>query len=792
MGSTSWPMPRELRAACILAFAVLWTASTAGFAATDKAAGTKGGAAAATVVDPDSPAPPADASTSNAISGPHLQQIVVTARRRAELLQNVPVAVTAYTAQTLRQLGATNITDTLGVTPGLYFEINGLSPNQDFEQLVIRGIGANSQLEPSVGTFINGVYAPALDFDMGFLDVDHVEVLKGPQGALFGRNTEAGAVNIVLRKPDQTFRTRLSVAYDNFNTATTEGLLSGPLITDKLFGSITVKLQQGDYYVRQTGVAQIGTNPFFPGQNLVEQYDPLYNHVRSASGQRDEEIRLALRYVPSDDLEIDFSGHGSRFRGAGQAPGVRDGCKCYTVYDDEAFENDKDTYGAALSLIRKYAPATLNVTLAEESARSLAPYDYDGSSILQNNYANYYRTQAISSIEVRLTSATDSPLQWLAGLYGFHDHDFTDRFFIWSDLGLPGYLNIYTGTWNLQHTNISRPGAAAYGQVSYDFTPKLQLAVGGRYSWEKATDTALTAFVIPANGAFPYFPSTADGWPNFYSPVQSSASWSNFSPQGELRYKWRPDFMTYINIAEGFKAGSYQIAPVAPTDVYPVSPEKTINYEIGAKGDMLSHRLYVDADVFYIKLKDQQLQSVLLLGGILTSAITTASSSHSQGAELSLNARPTERLSLSANAAYTDAQFDNYLVSPAPGELVNRSGQSEPNTPRWTYFVSGAYRVPVGRYALELSANYRYVGGVYLGGGTGPSDPIIPVSGWSQLNIAAALQMHDWTVRLFANNATDRYIILNKYIPFTTPLNTFVDDMVAPPLTYGIRLTYQY
>lgn len=770
MGSNVSTTPRAGVVICVLALVSLW-----GAAATAGADQTTAAAPAAT----DAPSPVS------------LQTILVTARRRKELLQDVPVAVTAYTADSLRQLDANNIKDTLGITPGLYFTGNNLSPTDSFQQLVIRGIGANSQLEPSVGTFVDGVYMPALDFDIGFLDVDHIEVLKGPQGALFGRNTEGGAVNMVLRQPDDTYRSRVTVSYDNFNTAETDASLSGPLVEDKLFASFSGKLQQSDYWIRQTGTAQYPTDPYFPGQNLIKEYDPLYNPINSADGQRDAEFRVALRYVPRDDLEIDLSGHDARSRGIGQGAGPLDGCKCYTIYDSGDYQQTQDAYGAELALKKKFAPAALSITLADESAASSEPYDYTGTTVLAGNFSDYYRTQTILSAEVRLTSTTDSPLQWLVGLYGFHDHDFTDRFYIWSDLAEPGFLNIYSGLWNLQHTDISRPGGAAYGQVSYDFTPKLQLAVGGRYSWERATDTALTAFQIPDNGLLPYTPSTAYGWQDYVTPVQSSGSWSNFSPQAQLRYKWLPDFMTYINIAEGFKAGSYQIAPVTPSEVVPVAPEKTINYELGTKVGLFDHRLYVDGDIYYIKLKDQQLQSVIDVDGVLTSAITTASSSHVEGAELSLTGRPTKRLTLSANAAYTLAEFDDYLINPEPGVLVNRGGQQEPNTPLWTYFLSADYNVPVDGHALELSANYRYVDSISVGGGTGPSDPLLPVPSWSQLDVAGTLHFNDWQIRLFCDNVTNRYIILNKDVPFTTPLDAFVHDIVAPPRRFGIAVTYQ-
>lgn len=762
------PMSCGLRAVCLVTMTAAWAIPASVAARAEEAA-----------------------QKAEAQGSPWIQEIVVSARRRDEVLRDVPVAVTAFTADSLERLNVSNITNTLGITPGLYFTQNGLSPNRDLQQLIIRGVGVSSQLEPSVGTFIDGVYVPGLGFDMGYLDVERIEVLKGPQGALFGRNTEGGAVNIVLRKPDDEFRARVSASYDNFNTTAVEGTLSGPLVENKLFASLAAKSQHSDYWVKHTGTAQIRENPFFPGQDLIQQYDPNYNDINSADGQREMAVRGALRYVPREDLELYLSVHGARFRGIGQAPGPLDGCGCYTVHDDMTFRNDRDSFGAALTLTKKFAPATLSATFGYESVESLAPYDYDGTSILVNNYANYYRSQSILSGEIRLTSETDSPLQWLVGLYGFRDRSFTDRFFIWSDLGFPGSLNIYTGTWNLQHTRIERPGAAAFGQVSYDFSPDWQLSVGARYSWERAKNRQLAAFEIPENGLLPYLPSTAFGWQDFFTPVTDSARWTNFSPQVALRYKWRPDLMSYVSVSKGFKAGSFQIAPVAITDVYPIDPESTINYEVGLKGDFFDQRLAAEVSVYHVKIEDQQLQSVIELNGILTSAITSASESHATGVEVSLAAQPIDGLTLNANIAYTQAEFDDYLISPEPGVILNRAGDTLPDVPEWTYFLSASYQIPIDRYTLELSANYRYVDAVEVGSGTGASDPLRAVDSWDRVDVSASLLMNAWTVRLFVDNLTDNYIVTTKNVPFTTPLS-LVRNIVEPPRRVGVSVAYKF
>ena len=179
-----------------------------------------------------------------------IEEIVVSARKRDEMLGDVPVSVSVFTGATIEKMGIENIEDVYGTVPSLYFTGNLLSPTQNFRQLVIRGIGANSQLEPSVATIVDGVYAPSIAFDMDFLDVERIEILKGPQGSLFGRNTEGGVLNIVTRKPNEETRGKFKVGYDEFNTASLAASISGPISeSNGVFGKLAIMYSQTDGFI---------------------------------------------------------------------------------------------------------------------------------------------------------------------------------------------------------------------------------------------------------------------------------------------------------------------------------------------------------------------------------------------------------------------------------------------------------------------------------------------------------------------------------------------------------------
>ncbi|PEQ14083.1 hypothetical protein B2G71_00175 [Novosphingobium sp. PC22D] len=735
------------------------------------------------------------------------EEITVTARKRDESLKDVPVAVTVYSSAELERINATNVESTLGMTPGLYVGGNFLSPSRDYRQLIIRGVGTNSPLEPSVATFVDGVYSPALDFDNELLDIERIEILKGPQGALFGRNTEGGAVNIVTKKPSLTdMHARVQLLYDNFDTAQATASLSGPIIDGKLSGGVSVLVRHSDTFFDQNGANVITPNPFFPDRDLAQEFNSKYTSYKAADGERQVTARAKLRYVLDDSFEAVLSANISQWKGQDQAPGPMVDCHCYTIDGDQAFQNTSKSYGTALTLEKSFTGATLTMIAGYQKAKSSAPHDFDGTTDRIGNYEDYDRIQSSASVELRLASNGSGPLQWLAGLYGFRDKSFTDRFYIFADMDAEdGIQSGYDGLWNQQLTDIRRKGVAGFGQVSYDITDQLELSVGARYSWEKAKVTALERFEFPDNGVYPYLTSLDYGWDDFVTPVHRSGSWDNFSPQASLLYKVTPDVSVYASVAKGYKAGSFQTAPVRPSDVVPIDPEKTTNYEIGVKGRLFGGLLQFDADVFYVKIKDQQLSAVIFLEGsdFPTTTITNASSSHTKGFELTGQLRPTQRFSINGNVALVDSEFDNYSVLPGndrngdgvvnADDVYDRSGQAFPSTPKWTYTIGAQYNLPLADSDILFDANFRHVDSTYVGSASTSVDPIIPVPGWNRLDASVSWIKGNWTLKAFAQNLTDNYIVLSRFNSFNVqPLGGFVHNRVAAPRRVGASVTFKY
>lgn len=752
------------------------------------------------------------AAADNAGSVAMIEEIVVSARKREESLGDVPVSVTAFSGSTIEKLGLEDIEDTYGAVPGLYFSGNTLSPTQNFRQLVIRGVGSNSQLEPSVATVVDGVYAPSIAFDMDFLDVERIEILKGPQGSLFGRNTEGGVLNIVTRKPNETFKGKFNLLYDEFETVTAAASVSGPLAEQQgLYGKLAVMHSTTDGFITNRTSQDIDKNSVVNNVTATPIPRP-FGHKSISRSNMDESDKYAiaagLRWVVTDNLELNLAMDYSEFDGGDQAPGPLASCNCYRVDTDVQFDHDGDNRGVALTLDWETEIGTLTSITGWREIENSTPFDMDGVvnspvapfSPRVGNIHDFDFEQSIFSEELRFASNGDGPWTWLVGLYYFEEENDSDRWYNFpnaDDVGGAAPQQALDGLWNDQIVEIDRSGHALFGQVSYTFNDKLELSLGARYSREKAEAEALEIFAIPgANFGLPFdFTSLFSGWSDFVTPVKDDESWSDFSPMFSAKYYWREGVMTYLTWSQGFKAGSYQKAPVVPDDVVPIDPEEVTSVELGLKAEFFGRRLLVDLAGYMLDLDDMQLQSAVISGGLITSAINNASSAEVKGFELSLTAMPIQNLTLTTNVGWTDTEFKDYKINPVGTTIVNRSGDDFPSTPELTLFASAEYVFPLGNNGLELSTylSYRYVDDTYVGSNAVSVDPIIGVPDWEQIDLKVSLQAEKWRLTLFADNITDEYIVLTRWNSFfIEPNQAFVKNRVAPPRRVGVSFTYDF
>jgi iron complex outermembrane recepter protein len=695
----------------------------------------------------------ADASAQDASSS-EVEEVVVTARKRAERDIDVPISVQAFSAATLDKNMTSNVDNLYASVPNLYFSSNLLSPGRDFINLVVRGVGAQSAGQPAVATIVDGVYQPSLAFDTGFIDVGSVEVLKGPQGTIFGRNTEGGALNIVTRRPDEVERGKFAVTADQFATLHLQGQVSGGL-GHGFFGSFAVDASHTDGYL---------TNPTLGGD--------------SADQSREFAGRQVLRYHPDATLDINLSVDESDTKGLDGLPGVPRGRHNYEVLSNFQIDARYKSIGGSLSVDYNFDGLKFTSLTGVRNLNSATPYDFSGGpvdgTVYPNELMNLQIHQNLLSQEFRLAgNSFGNTLHWLSGVYLFRDENVLLRRL---DLAyLPAFGTSYTS--NRQDQHLVDKGFAIFADGVYDLTRDLSIDVGVRYGSEKTTSNFFHDAVIP-NIFF------AD------SGGSGSVSSNNVTPSASLLYRLTPDSTVYFRYAKGERAGGFPLAPTVSTNIA-FKPEKTDNFEIGSKARLWNGLFGYDFSAFFIKIKDQQVTSVAFLNGDPTLPVATttnAGESSSRGVEGTFTLNPSEALALTANFGYVDAHYDRYIDTVG----ANRAGEAFPFVPRFTTAESAEYSIPLsGDRKLVLYGEYQHVGQILSGSGV-DIDLQFHVKAYDLVNARASLFVNpQLKLDVFVNNLFDKYIetkVFNTFFfgdprPFST---------VLPPRDVGARVSYSF
>ncbi|QGP77757.1 TonB-dependent receptor [Sphingobium sp. CAP-1] len=697
------------------------------------------------------PEAPQDSSASS--SGGSLD-IVVTARKREERLQDIPVAVSAIGGAALEQKGIDNVTNLIGTVPSLFTSQNqafGPLPNQTY--LVLRGVGAAASNDPAVGTFVDGVYQPSLAFDTGFLDLERIEVLRGPQGTLFGRNTEGGALNIVTAKPDGTFRGKLRAEYADFNSVRLGTSFSGPLVEDKLFASLS-----GQYY---------STDGYIHNLTIERDQDTL----RSLAG------RFVLRALPTEDFEIILRLDGSRNRNGYLGYGVvDDGTKRYATLDDRKVVSPDTSFGGSLTMSYDLSAFTIKSITGYQHVKTEFWYDFDGYSD-PGNFQDQRTTQSALSEELRFESKSGGSFTWLGGLYAFQDIHEQNRNFALSGCTICAFPPIFNTANDVREaTRLRRRGWAAFGQVGYKFNDRFELTVGGRYGWERTRAFQQGVVIVPAVGANDAFSGI------------TSKSFSNFSPSASFSVHWTPDVMTYATVSRGYRSGGFDKYPGSSAAVgIAFDNEKSTNYELGLKASLFDRHLIASIAGFIVQVDDMQLASVAIspVTGLPVGVTANVGASRNRGFEFEATAMPFRGFKVRGNAAYTDARFTS-ITSPVGSHLT---GDALPYVPKWTASGGADYTVSIGDAELNLAADYRYVGPYYSGNGAPPFDPILQVQSYDQLDLRASLKRDRWELTVYVDNVTDNFNITRRFAP---PFQPFTRASVLPPRKFGVKLNYSW
>ncbi len=694
-----------------------------------------------------------DAESSHGV----LEEVIVTAQRRAESLQDVPIAISAFTGKQLESDGIKRTSDLTFVTPGL--QLNTVATNG---QAFMRGVGTTNlggNVEGAVAYYVDDVYyADTAGVLMSLNNVERVEILKGPQGTLYGRNATGGLIHVVTPDPEADGYVRGQIGYESYNTITGSLYATGAL-TDQLKGSFAATYHdQGDGF----------------GTNLTRNEDA--NYIRN------EAYRGKLLWEPTENDSVTFmaSYYNDTSDTAGiqmvaentiNAYGVRYSGDPYDGFQNVPTDHVTTAYDGSIKWEHSLGNGMVfkSVTAYRQSDFSVnIDVDFGPASVGENNLL-----KDMSSIQQEfLLQGSNDRLSWTTGLFYFHsDTDFNPT--IKAVHPVLGPIQQY------RPTNLGLDSYAIFGQADYGLTDRDTLTVGLRYTVDEQSINAKIFSITPAGPV--QLPGAVDLNTDFNEPTWRLA----------YKHEFNDSVMGYASYSKGYKSGIYNSTP--PYEI--VDPEFLDAYELGLKGSFVDGSVQLDLNGFYYDYEDMQLLTII---GTLAS-LTNAAKSEVYGLEANASwAVPVSvgDLVLRGNLSVMESEFKDYqgckiIVPryPLPGNIVNNkgdcSGNSLPFTPDFTSNFGANYAVPVGDAGGELGMAilYYYSDGVYS-----TPDNVIKQDSYGLINAEVSYQFpgSNYALRLYGRNLTDE----NVYI--VTAGDAAVNQIPIAPRIYGVEFAFRW
>lgn len=714
--------------------------------------------------------PPTDATTGRsglseiAKVDDELDLIIVTARRREERLQRTPVSVVSLDARNLEARSLTNLRDIQNFVPNLTF-----APSQNVGDaagnIFIRGIGQEDFVagtEPGVGFYLDGVFvARTMGTLMNLVDIDRIEVLRGPQGTLYGRNSIGGAIKIFSTAPGPDRRAYVDLIGGEIGRLDARGMVNHP-VSDRFFVRLAAGRFSRDGYLKRLPA------PFAPTAFTQTYHDD--------EGRDDSAVgRLQLRWLANDQLTVDVAADASRRRGTQAATHIdaidqrfgilRDVNKLIRegklpgpeitgalVTDDllESFAGgrsaiEQDVEGLSATVAWDRGPHELQLITAYRGLRSHVTADIDGTwfLILQSDFSERHRQ---FSTELQATG-TLGRLTYTAGLFAL-----AERMRAQSGPGGRADVRYLCGCF---YPPDGRPSLtiplrrqtgesyAAFAQVGLHLLDRLSATLGGRFSLErKATDVEQ----VTLN------PDTLEPTGLAQRRGSNSGRWNALTWRGGLEFQASPDLMLYVSAAKGYKSGGFNTRPVSNLPnlgINQFKPETAITYEAGVRSEWFRRRLRFNATVFHTNYRDIQLRQQSIVDGVLTTIIDNAARARIRGLEIEAAVRVSDRLTAKLAYGHLDPRYLDV------GTVQNLTLDTKfQRTPRHSLMASFDYAVLRGPNALTLHGDYSYRSREQFQLLPSPFDQ--EGYGLVGARLTFRAQGDRWSVALFGTNLTDK------------------------------------
>ena len=750
------------------AVSLLALCGSVGIANAQQAAGSSGPGATTT-------AAPAEAKTGE------VEEVVVTANRRAENIQDVPITVDAVSGDQLATAGITNIQDLKNVVPGL-----DVGNAVGFQIAHLRGVGSTTiapGVENEIAIYVDGVYQASTESGfLDFIDVDNVQVLKGPQGTLFGRNATGGLIQVTTKEPTQDLHIDAEATYGNYDAGKGSVYISDGL-TDTLAADLAVQAGgQGDGY----------------GTNLL---------TGNAANKEDLSLQARSKWVWTPDtdtkitFEADFNKQRNDFNGGRLPPGATN--IAYPVQVDGKtvyIQTPTPDYGSAWNINENINPLFENeggggLVNAQEDLgfgvlTNLIAFREDHASTHWGLYQSespffdaFDETQERQlSEEVSLASERDSPVTWTGGLYYFnYNSGYLPNHAQWGPAApnleiIPGIAQVVAPT--VQEAQ----SFAAYGQATAQVLPATDFTLGLRYTYEKHDlhgDQLLinNAGAVAVTTAFPGESKT------FEKPTIRLA----------LDHHLDEDTMVYVSYNTGFKSGGYNTGSISDP---PFQPESLTAYEVGVKSDLFERHLQLDLAAFHYDYTNIQVQKIE--SG--NTGIINAGTAQDDGLDLDFTAHVIENLTISGSAEYVDARYTSFSGAPisssdlgavpgTPAAAVlpgSATGNDLPYAPRFSETLGANYVIPVADWSeFDLNMTWTHSGSFYL-----EADNVMEQQAFNKVSASVEWQptSGEYSITAWGRNLTNAAVFTYGGT-LTSGLHTVTYEA---PRTYGATLAYHF
>lgn len=686
-----------------------------------------------------------------------LETVTVTAQKREQLMQDVPLAVGVVSSDFIAKSGASSLKDVVSAMPSVHFT---QSQSGGQSTVSIRGVGSSggvAGLDPSVGIYIDGIYIDRTWLGIGeFNDIERIEVLRGPQGTLFGKNTPAGSISYITKKPSFKAAGEVEGTVGNFGLHRLAFTYTAPLVDDKLAVRLSAFERKRNGTMRNT----------FTNEDV--------NDV-DANG-----VRGRALWKASENLEVIFTlEHGvdrqnccyPEFGPVTQArrdsaaaigkpfPAVVD-LTDRQITVNAPFRNQVTTDAYAVEANYALGDHTVTALLSQRDAVQRGQIDADFTQIdtIGNVYGN--RDLRQRSLELRIASPENRTISYVAGLFYFEKQvtelgglvSGKDARFLF-----PGAAAFYTTPReSASRSDIDNKSYSLFGQATYALNKQIDLTGGLRYNRDQKS---LQAGQVLLNGPMP-------GLASAFGPVSESDKDGRVSGMVNLRYRPDSDTMVYGSLTRGYKSFGFNDGQVnaALNQKRFFNAEQSTSTEVGLRKEWLDNRVTTNVTLFNTVFDNYQASSFAPAPGTNTGTaflLQNAGKLTTRGVELELSARPTRAASVALAYTYLDAKFNDFKGGPGipgVGSVQDLSGKELANAPRHSLSLSGQYRWPIPGTAFtafawgEVAHRSSYFTSQNL-------DPLFLQEGYSQVNARVGLDAGAWQIELWARNLTDKLFI---------------------------------